>query len=45
MQLKQNDKTRGKTKYWETSAKAIGLEDDREGRNGIVWNEEGATGQ
>ena len=36
MHLKQNDKTRGKTKYWETSAKTIGLEDG-EGRNGIVW--------
>ena len=39
--LKATDKTRGKTKYWETSAKAIGLVDvdsgQHQGKKGIVF--------
>ena len=38
------DKTRGKTKYWETSAKAIGLVDSAgsaqaQGQKGIIFDE------
>ena len=38
--LKSSDKTRGKTKFWETSAKAIGLRDSvcEEGKAGIVFS-------
>ena len=42
--LKTMDKTRGKTKYWETSAKAIGLVDSAgsaqaQGQKGIIFDE------
>ena len=37
--LKNTDKTRGKTKYWETSARAIGLVNFcEEGRKGVVFS-------
>jgi hypothetical protein len=38
--LKSSDKTRGKTKFWETSAKAIGLRDSvcEGGKAGIVFS-------
>lgn len=36
--LRANDKTRGKTHYWVTSAKRIGLKDSNRPAGGIIWD-------